>query len=105
MWYALFQVISFNLLKVTQGRASDNDLHSICAKNFVSLSQRNGIAFPDVSQPLGNSLDEPQFFRRFLVIIEALHNSYASASNGQQDRSVCFVHPTYNFARVDLEIR
>lgn len=56
--YTPLQIINFNLLEVTQGRASDNDLHLRCAKYFFCLSQRNGIAFPDVSQSLGHSLNE-----------------------------------------------
>ncbi len=47
---ALLQVIRFYLLEVTQGGASDGYLHLLCTKYFLRLSQRDGIAFPDVSQ-------------------------------------------------------
>ena len=104
VWHTSFQIISFNILEVTQGRASDNYLHLLCAEYFLRLSQRDGIAFSDVSQPLGHSLNEPQLFGSFLVIVETLHDSNSSASAGQQDWSVCVVHSAYDFARVDLEI-
>jgi hypothetical protein len=102
--HSLLQIVSFNLLEVTQGRAGDNDFHLFCAEYFLRLSQRDGITFPNISQSLGHGLDESQFFGSFLVFVEALHDSNPSASAGQQDWSVCIVHPAYDFAWVDLEI-
>lgn len=103
--HTLPEVVSFNLLEFAQGRAGDKCLHLLSAKYFLRLGQRDGITFPDVSQSLGYSLDESQLFGSFLVIVEALHDSNASASAGQQDWSVCFVHPAYDLAWVDLEVR
>jgi hypothetical protein len=102
--HTLLQVIRFYVLEVTQGRTSNNYLHLLCAKYFLCLGQRDGIAFPDVSQSLGHSLNEPQLFCSFLVIVQTLHHGNPSASAGQQDWSVCIVHPAYDFARVYLEI-
>jgi hypothetical protein len=67
--HTLLQVICSNLLKVSQGRACDNQLHLLCAKYFLRLSQRDGVAFTDVSQSLGHCLNKPQLFGCFLVII------------------------------------
>ncbi len=102
--HTLLQVIRFYLLEVTQGRTSDNYLHLLCAKYFLRLGQRDGITFSDVSQSLRHSLNKPQLFCSFLIIVEALHDGNPSASAGQQDWSVCIVHPAYDFARVDLEV-
>jgi hypothetical protein len=100
----LLQVVGLNLLEIAQGRAGNNYLHSVRVKNFFRLGQRYRIAFPNVSQSPGYSLDESQIFRSFLVIVESLHDSHPSASAGEQNGSVSVVHPTYHFARVNLEI-
>lgn len=102
--HSLLQIVGFNLLEVTQGRASNNDFHLLGAEYFLRLGQRDGIAFPNVSKSLGYGLYESQFFGSFLVFVQALHDSDSSASAGQQDWSVRIVHPAYDFAWVDLEI-
>ncbi len=102
--HSLLQIISLDLLEVAQGRASDSDFHLLCAEYFLCFSKRDGITFPNVSQPLSHSLDESQFFCSFLIFVEALHHSNPSASAGQEDWPMCIVHMANDFVRVHLQI-